>query len=32
MFAQLAHHDLPWGSVRIYQVDERVAPGSLPHE
>ena len=30
MFAQLAHHDLPWASVRIYQVDERVAPDGDP--
>lgn len=31
MFAELAHHDLPWTSVRIYQVDERVAPDGDPH-
>jgi 6-phosphogluconolactonase len=30
MFAQLAHHDLPWASVRIDQVDERVAPDGDP--
>jgi 6-phosphogluconolactonase len=30
MFAELAHHDLPWASVRIYQVDERVAPDGDP--
>lgn len=26
MFAELAHEDVPWGKVEIYQVDERVAP------
>jgi 6-phosphogluconolactonase len=30
MFAELAHHDLPWPAVRIYQVDERVAPDGHP--
>jgi 6-phosphogluconolactonase len=30
MFAELAHHDLPWDSVRIFQVDERVAPDGDP--
>jgi 6-phosphogluconolactonase len=30
MFAELAHHDLPWASVRIYQVDERVAADGDP--
>jgi 6-phosphogluconolactonase len=30
MFAELAHHDLPWAAVRIYQVDERVAPDGDP--
>jgi 6-phosphogluconolactonase len=30
MFAQLAHHELPSTSVRIYQVDERVAPDGDP--
>jgi 6-phosphogluconolactonase len=26
MFAQLAHQDVPWRSVQLFQVDERVAP------
>jgi 6-phosphogluconolactonase len=30
MFAELAHEDMPWGSVVIYQVDERVAPDGDP--
>jgi 6-phosphogluconolactonase len=30
MFAELAHHDIPWASVRIFQVDERVAPEGDP--
>jgi 6-phosphogluconolactonase/glucosamine-6-phosphate isomerase/deaminase len=30
MFAQLTRHDLPWDAVRIYQVDERVAPDGDP--
>jgi 6-phosphogluconolactonase len=30
MFAELAHHDLPWSSVELFQVDERVAPEGDP--
>jgi len=30
MFAVLADHDVPWSSVEIYQVDERVAPEGDP--
>ena len=30
MFAELAHHDVPWAEVRIFQVDERVAPAGDP--
>ena len=30
MFAELAHEDLPWEHVVIYQVDERVAPPDDP--
>ncbi len=30
MFAELAHEDLPWESVVVYQVDERVAPADDP--
>jgi 6-phosphogluconolactonase len=30
MFAELAHEDVPWSSVVIYQVDERVAPEGDP--
>jgi 6-phosphogluconolactonase len=30
MFAELAHEDVPWSSVVIYQVDERVAPAGDP--
>jgi 6-phosphogluconolactonase len=30
MFAVLAGHDVPWTSVEIYQVDERVAPEGDP--
>ena len=30
MFAELAHEDVPWESVVIYQVDERVAPPDDP--
>lgn len=30
MFAELAHEDVPWASVVIYQVDERVAPADDP--
>ncbi len=26
MFAQLAHQDMPWSEVELFQVDERVAP------
>ncbi len=30
MFAELASEDVPWASVVIYQVDERVAPADDP--
>lgn len=30
MFAELAHEDVPWSSVEIFQVDERVAPDGDP--
>jgi 6-phosphogluconolactonase len=30
MFAELAHEDMPWESVVLYQVDERVAPADDP--
>lgn len=30
MFAHLAHDDVPWEGVTIYQVDERVAPADDP--
>lgn len=30
MFAELARRNLPWASVEIYQVDERVAPNGHP--
>ncbi|MGH9093155.1 MAG: 6-phosphogluconolactonase, partial [Acidimicrobiales bacterium] len=30
MLAELAGRDLPWGAVRIFQVDERVAPDGDP--
>ena len=30
LFAALAAMDLPWGSVHLYQVDERVAPSGHP--
>jgi 6-phosphogluconolactonase len=30
MFAELAHEDVPWSSVKIFQVDERVAPDGDP--
>lgn len=30
LFAQLAHHDLPWERVHVFQVDERVAPDDHP--
>jgi 6-phosphogluconolactonase len=30
MFAELAHEDVPWASVEILQVDERVAPEGDP--
>jgi len=30
MFAELAHDDVPWESVVLYQVDERVAPADDP--
>jgi len=30
MVAELAEHDLPWSSVEIYQVDERVTPDGDP--
>ena len=30
MFAELANEDVPWESMVIYQVDERVAPADDP--
>jgi 6-phosphogluconolactonase len=30
MFAQLAHQDMPWKAVEVFQVDERVAPDGDP--
>ncbi|MGA2520617.1 MAG: 6-phosphogluconolactonase [Acidimicrobiales bacterium] len=30
MFAELAHEDVPWKAVEIFQVDERVAPDGDP--
>lgn len=30
MFAELAHHVVPWSAVQIFQVDERVAPAGDP--
>jgi 6-phosphogluconolactonase len=30
MFAELAHEDVPWESIVIFQVDERVAPAGDP--
>lgn len=30
MFAELAHQDVPWPQVRLFQVDERVAPDGDP--
>jgi 6-phosphogluconolactonase len=30
MFARLAHEDLPWEAVSIWQVDERIAPAGDP--
>lgn len=30
MFAELAHHDLPWEAVSIWQVDERIAGSGDP--
>src|SRR5271155_1950290 len=30
MFAELANEDVPWKSVELYQVDERVAPQGDP--
>ncbi len=30
MFAELAHEEVPWGAVEIFQVDERVAPDGDP--
>jgi 6-phosphogluconolactonase len=30
MFAELAHEDVPWSAVTLYQVDERVAPEGDP--
>jgi 6-phosphogluconolactonase len=30
MFAELASHEVPWSSVQIFQVDERVAPEGDP--
>ena len=30
MLTELAEHDLPWSSVEIYQVDERVAADGEP--
>jgi 6-phosphogluconolactonase len=30
MFAELAHEDMPWADVELFQVDERVAPDGDP--
>ena len=30
MFAELAHEDVPWESITIYQVDERMVPADDP--
>jgi 6-phosphogluconolactonase len=30
MFAQLAHQDVPWSALELFQVDERVAPEGDP--
>jgi 6-phosphogluconolactonase len=30
MFAELAHEDVPWPAVQVFQVDERVAPDGDP--
>jgi 6-phosphogluconolactonase len=30
MFAELAHEDVPWAQVQLFQVDERVAPDGDP--
>ena len=30
MFAELAHEDVPWAAVQVFQVDERVAPDGDP--
>jgi 6-phosphogluconolactonase len=30
MFAELAHHEVPWTAVEVFQVDERVAPDGDP--
>jgi 6-phosphogluconolactonase len=30
MFAELAHEEVPWSSVQLFQVDERVAPDGDP--
>jgi 6-phosphogluconolactonase len=30
MFAELSHEDVPWESIEIFQVDERVAPDGDP--
>ena len=30
MFAELAHEDVPWESITIYQVDERMVPADNP--
>jgi 6-phosphogluconolactonase len=30
MFAQLAHQDVPWSEIEVFQVDERVAPEGDP--
>jgi 6-phosphogluconolactonase len=30
MFAELAHQDVPWAEVELFQVDERVAPDGDP--
>ena len=30
MFAELAHEDVPWAQVELFQVDERVAPDGDP--